>query len=226
MRITPGAAPAFALITVLTTLLALGGCGQRSILMLEESGMKNLERGRYAEAASDFEESIDRSPGRYESRVGMGRALLALDRPRHARDHLEVAHTLFPDRDAAVGLLAEAMHRGGDTGAAMRFLRERAEERQSPVDWVRFGRFAARTGDADTAERALLTAARIDGGVSVEPQFALAEFYAAIGDEPRAIKRLRMASWLDAGDQRVIGMIRDLGGTPGPTFVQVPAERE
>ena len=226
MRTLPGAATLFALLVSLLVTVALTGCGQRSVLMLEESGLRNLDRGNYAMAVEDFEEAVDRSPGRYESRVGLGRAYLAVGKPREAREQLEVAHTLAPERDYTSALLAEAMHRSGDTAAAARFLRERAEERQTPEDWVRYGRFAARTGDADTAERAMLTGARIDRGMSLEPQVALAEFYSALGDETQAIERLRMASWIDPTNERVVALARELGQTPGPTFARIPNERE
>lgn len=206
--------------------LLAGGCGKRSVLMAEDSGQRNLARGNYDTAAADFQEALDQSPGRFESRLGMGKALLALGKPREAREQLEVAHTLRPESGEAIDLLAEAMHGAGEFNAMTRYLRELAEQRQGVMDWVRLGKWTARIGDADSAERALITAARIDRGQTVEPQFELARFYAAIGDDDRAMRRLRMALYIDPADQRVRDMIRELGATPGPTFAMPPVERE
>ena len=69
-----------------------------------------------------------------------------------------------------------------------------------------------------------MTAARLDGGQTVEPQIALADFYLAAGDEEKAIRRLRMALGIDAENEIAIDKLRSLGEIPGPSFALTPEE--
>src|SRR5205823_861758 len=83
--------------------------------------------------------------------------------------------------------------RAGGREDAFRLLRSVADGRGLPADHIRLGRFLALAGDADGAEHSLKQAARIDGGKTIEPQMALADFYHQIGDKQSELKRLRMA---------------------------------
>lgn len=208
----------------LAALLLTAGCAQRSIPAVERSGDWAMDRADYATAAEEYGEVVERSPGRSHSRVGLGKALLELDRPAEARPHLEVAIQQRPNDPQVAELLAESMLGSGDVDAMRRFLRARANASADAADYILLGRFAARAGDVDEAERALKTAARLDRGMTVEPQLALADFYTSVGDNEAALDRLAMALWIDPLSTDIQERIRAMGETPGPTFARRPAE--
>jgi hypothetical protein len=79
-------------------------------------------------------------------------------------------------------------------------------------------------GDADGAEHALLTAAKIDGGKTAAPQIALADFYRSIGDKKAEIVRLRNALYLDPKNPEIPKRLRELGEIPGPSLAMPPEE--
>src|SRR5690606_29227347 len=107
--------------------------------------------------------------------------------------------------------LARAYFETGRTDDLYRFLRGLTEARARVEDYIRLGEYAARLGDPDGAEHALLTAAKIDKGQTVAPQLALARFYRTIGDNANALKRYRMAYYLDPKDEAIARAIRELG---------------
>jgi len=204
---------------------ALAGCeGPRSLRMVERSGDHAMRYGDYETAAMEYGEVVERRPENWRARVAYGEALLELDRAAEAREQLEVAATIRPEDIDILELLAEAMLESGDADAMATTLRRRAEDTNTVGDWLRLGIFLRRSGDLDGAERALLTAARIDRGENVEPQLALASVYREAGDDDRAVDRLRMAHYVAPEDPRVVEAIRSYGEIPGPTFARVPTE--
>ncbi len=205
--------------------LALGACQQRALHMVEASGERAMERGDYVTAANEYAEVVDQRPGRWQARVELAKALLEMDRPAEAREQLEVAYTVEPEHEEVLNLLAEAMLASGDVDAMTTELRQRARVRNTVGDWMRLGIFLQRAGDFDNAEQALLTAARLDEGESVGPQMALASLYREAGDDEAALRRLRMALYLDPSNERVQQSIRSYGEIPGPTYALVPDER-
>lgn len=206
--------------------LSAPACNQRALHMVEASGERAYERGDYELAATEFGEVVDRRPGRWNARVELARALMALDKPAEAREHLEVAYTIQPENEEVLTLLADAMLASGDVGAMTRELRQRASTRNTVGDWMRLGIFLQRAGDFDEAERALLTAARLDAGRTIQPQMALASLYREAGDDAEALRRLRMALYLDPANEKVSEAIRSYGEIPGPTFAIVPIEQD
>jgi Flp pilus assembly protein TadD len=211
---------------VLLAPVVLAGCQQRALHMVEASGERAMERGDFKTAADEYSEVIERRPGRWTARVELAKALLAMEMPAEARENLEVAYTVEPENEEVLNLLAEAMLESGDVGAMTTELRQRARTRNTVGDWMRLGIFLQRAGDLDGAEQALLTAARIDGGRSAPPQMALASLYREAGDEASALRRLRMALYVEPGSEKVQQAIRSYGEIPGPTYVLVPEERE
>jgi len=206
--------------------IVLASCQQRALHMVEASGERAMDRGDYVTAANEYSEVVDRRPGSWRARVELAKALMAMDRPAEARENLEVAYTVEPENEEVLNLLAEAMLESGDVGAMTSELRQRALTRNTVGDWMRLGIFLQKAGDLDGAEMALLTAARIDGGRSVGPQMALASLYREAGDELAALRRLRMALYIDPENQKVQQAIRSFGEIPGPTYVLVPEEWE
>jgi tetratricopeptide (TPR) repeat protein len=216
--------PMTALLLV-TGLMATTGCQQRAVHMIEASGDRAMARDNYALAADEYRLVIDRRPGRWDARVKLAEALLEMGEPERAREQLEVAYTLRPTDAEILDLLATAMLASGDVEAMARELRFAAEESGRAADWYRLGVFLARAGDDDAAERALLTAARLDGGERVAFQRGLAEFYRAVGNDDRALERYRMALYLDPESEEIQQEIRAMGHVPGPTFALLPRER-
>ncbi|MGP1273668.1 MAG: tetratricopeptide repeat protein [Phycisphaerales bacterium] len=206
--------------------LALTACNTVSVIALEEQAHRASERQQYDTAAAKYRQALEQSPGRVHSRVGLGKTLLKMDQPREARRNLELALAARPDDAEILDLLAESMVRSGDNEAMYRLLRGRAEQRNAVADWMRLGKFAAQAGDADVAENALMTAATLDRGQNPEPQIALADFYESIGAEEQALRRLRMALYLEPGDLALQDRIRAMGETPGPTFALQPVEQQ
>ena len=102
----------------------------------------------------------------------------------------------------------------------------RARETQAVEDYLRLGLYDLRAGDADSAERALVTAAKLDAGQTPGPQLALATFYETVGDETLAVRRLRMALYTDIENREAIERLRAKGHIPGPTFALPPIELE
>lgn len=202
----------------------LAGCQGRSVLKAEQDGIHHNSVGEYAQAEQDFAYTLDKSPGRVPSRLGMGKALMAQGKASQARPHLETAYSIEPNNDEVIDLLAEAMLKDGKPDEMTRLLKGRAEERQTVKEWVRYGKWAAKANDADGAENAYITAARIDKGQTVEPQIGLANLYEQVGDPDRAIQRLRMALYLRPQDIVIRSKLAALGANPAESFAIVPAE--
>lgn len=212
------------LLAALAATAATACNGPRAIHMVEASGQHAYKHGDYEKAANEFAEVVERRPGNWQARLNLAKALLELGHPAAARENLEVAFAVKPENEQILNLLAEAMLASGDVGAMTVELRQRAQTRNSVGDWMRLGIFLQKAGDFDEAEQALLTAARLDAGRSVEPQMALASLYREAGDEEEALTRLRMALYIDPANERVQEAIRSYGQIPGPTYVLAPVE--
>lgn len=206
--------------------LTLGACAQqRAVHRIEISGDRAADRGDYELSADEYREVIDRRPNRWDVRRKLAQSLLDLDRPAEAREQLEVAYTIRPTNPEVLDLLATAMLESGDVESMTRELRFAAEESGRAADWYRLGVFLSRAGDDDSAESALKTAARLDGGEDAVFQTALARFYESVGDDAQALERYRMALYLAPDDENIQNAVRAMGRIPGPTFGLVPKER-
>ncbi len=214
-------------LAMLGAAIAVPACAQqRSIQAVRQSGDWAFDRGQYELALQEYTEVAERHPSDWRNRLNLGKTLLVLNRPAAAKEHLAIAETLRPQNEEIVDLLAQAMLESGDRDGLFRFLRARVEQRRTEQDYQRLGYFAMKAGDADEAEKALITAARLNRGQTIAPQLALADFYMSIGDESRAMKRLRMALYIEPANQKVQDKIRALGEVPGPSFAVAPEELE
>ena len=214
-------------ICLISLFLALPGCKnqQRALHMVERSGEHAYKIGDYATAAQEWREVVDRRPGMWDARVWLARSYLALGEPKKAREQLEVAYTIKPLNVEVLELLATAMLQSEDFDSMASQLRQVAEDTQTVSNWMRYGTFLQAAGDYDTAETALLTAARIDRGVNIQPQLALASLYRTAGDDKKAITRLRYALYIEPENKTVLDALRSYGEVPGPTLAEPPAER-
>lgn len=207
------------------SLAACSGGGSRAPHMAFRAGDVALERGDFAAAVEEYRQVVDTQPWNWRARLQYSKALLGVGRARDAREQLEIAYTNQPKNPEVIAMLAEAMGASGDNEGAVRLLSTIAEERRRPEEWERLGRFAQRARDFDTAERAFLSAARGDAGLSAKYQLALYQFYNEVGREEEALQRLAMAHWLEPQNKQIELMIRELGAVPGPTFAIRPNEQ-
>lgn len=210
------------------TIASIGACQSgRPVHVAYAEAEAAFEKGEFDLATPDYEYVIERRPGSVEakkSRVKLARCYLFADRPAMAREQLEAARTQYPDDPAILDLMADTVIEVGDAESLHETLTTIARERNQPEDWRRLGRAMAAAGDMDEAERAFQRAAIVDRGHTLESQLALARFYQDIGDDENALKRLRMALYIDPSNEEVRALIRDYGAIPGPTYAIRPAE--
>lgn len=204
----------------------LAGCVQRPIAQIRADANTAYFDGRYDQAEPLYREVVDRRGGDALGHYELGRALLALDRAGEAREQMILAYNLEPANHTYFDGMADAYVAAGDEDGLFRALEHRIRDRGGVADYLAMGRYTERLGHADEAERAYLGAAEIDGGLTREPQEALASFYRAVGDRNAEVRRLRMVLWFDPTDEVVTTRLRELGEIPGPSFVLAPVGRE
>lgn len=225
------------LIAMAGLMVALAGCSERRALtVVRDSGDKAYRFQKYELARSEYEEVVERDPTDWEYRAKLGETLLLMNEPVAAREHLAVAYERLPDCGGLVNEgrrlrcerviddYARAMLASEAFDSLHAVLLERARETQAVEDYLRLGIYDLRAGDADSAERALITAANLDGGANPQPQLALATFYETVGDETQAVRRLRMALYADLENREANDRLRAKGFIPGPTFALPPIE--
>ncbi len=156
---------------VLALTLAAGGCQNGpSINALGIYGDNALAAGNYAEAVGYYEQYVDRRPLDPEGRYKLATAYLGDNRPSMAREQFIYGFELRDYDDRFIEGTADALVEMGQQDELFKLLRNRAQESQAIEDYIRLGRFSARVGDADEAEQALLFAAKLDQGMTIEPQ--------------------------------------------------------
>lgn len=211
----------------LALIVALTSCtGQRSLLRVRQDGDKAYERQEYAKSAQDFREYVDRKPGDTDGHYKLGRALLVLGQSEEASEHLRIAYDNDPTREEHLREFSRALFESGHTPELLRMLKVRAADTGAVSDYLLLGYYAARSGDPDEAQTALLTAARIDRGRTVEPQLALAGFFESLGDISKAKERLRMALYIEPSNPEIAVRLRSLGEIPGPSLALRPPEMD
>ena len=213
------------LATTALLIVATAGCAtQRQLPNVRASGNQAYYSGDYARALPNYQEYVNRKPEDVQGRVDLARTLLALDRASEAREQLVIAYDREPDHPEVADLLARAMVEAGDPDRAERFLGNRAREGGRWEDYVLLGRYNTLVGKPDEARVALVTASRLAGREHIEPQIALADMFASVGDQQREIERLRMALWIDRDNPEVYRRLRSLGQIPGPTLALPPMD--
>ncbi|MGP1272681.1 MAG: tetratricopeptide repeat protein [Phycisphaerales bacterium] len=212
---------------MLSLAVALAGCeSQPSPQTLKYRGDLAMEKRDYATAVEWYQQYFQRIPVDAEARYSLGTAYLGLGQPAMAREEFILGMETDTDVTPYIEGIASALVAMGQRDELFRLLRRQAEQTRNPDDFIRYGKFAALVGDIDVAEEALLTAARIDEGRTLEPQLALADLYRSIGDGPRELSRLRMALFIDPENEEISARIAELGEVAGPAFVLQPVERQ
>jgi len=212
-------------ITAFLTLAALGGCAsQRALPAVREAGDRAFRHQQFEVALSNYQEYLAREPGDPAVQLAMARALIECGRPAEAVEHAQLAYDQRPSQNEYIETLARALFESDHKEEMTRLLQSVADNRGLPDDFIRLGRWAAKCGDADGAEHALKQAATADGGRTVGPQLALADFYHTLGDRTGELRRLRMALWCSPNSNEIKSRIRGLGEIPGPSVVLRPDE--
>jgi Flp pilus assembly protein TadD len=213
-----------AVLTLAVIAVAVGtGCQTDTpVHVLRERGDFQFEQNRYAEAADNYRQIVERYPGDWKAQYKLGLSLLETGDLVEARNALEVAYTRQPNDLDVVDALAEVMYRQRDDAYLFAFLRQRAERTQSVRSYLRLAEYSRALGDPDSAVVAVDTAIEIDDGQSVDPYIAAAELAMELQDDALALRRLRQAYGIDPRNERVNELIRELGEVPGPTLVLPP----
>lgn len=209
---------------VLALAATLTGCGERPLHIVRSDGEFAYKTGNYEKAQADFGEFVRRKPEEHEVRYELAKAYIAGGQARQAIEELTVCLDVKPLNDDYMDAMAQALYDAGDRDALAARLRQNASERGRVSDYIRLGTWSAKVGNADEAKEALLTAAKIDGGNTLKPQLALADFYGSVGDKRNQLRRVRMAYFIDPTNADVIRRAGELGEKPGPTFALKPEE--
>jgi len=206
-------------------LLVLVSCGtKRPLHIILSDGEFAYKTGQYDKAIADFGEYVERKPEAHEARYELALSYLGAGEPRKAVEELNICLDVKPLNDDYLNAYAKALYEAGERDALSAKLRQYASERGRVSDYIRLGEWSAKLGNADEAKEALLTAAKLDQGMHVAPQLALADFYASVGDRKSEVRRVRMAYFIDPASKAVLDRVAALGETPGPTFPLKPEE--
>ena len=215
----------------LAATMLLAGCAGQTQKIFEptdysyrQRGDAAFEEGNVELARTNYIQYNQMAPGRAEIYHKLAICNDRLGRSDEALQNYRLAGDLEPDNDLYVESLAQALVDANEFEEAYELLRWRTEQPGLSSDYIRLGRFTLKMGDADEAETALRTAARIDGGRTIEPHLALAEFYRSIGDSESELLRLKMALFVDLTNEQVNTRLRELALIPGPTLAIIPEE--
>lgn len=218
-----------ALLTAVAGGSLVGGCsssGHRPLHAMEHDGDVRYDVHNYAEAADHYQQYVDVMPNNAEIRYKLGRCYLETGDYRQAKHNLQVAYDLKPDTEEYIDAYAEALMRAGENEQLAAFLTKVVNERGRASDYLRLGEYGRKIGNADDAASALITAAKLDGGVTPKYQLALAAFYKQVGDRAHEVERLRMAYYLVPNNEYVKTRGAELGEIMGPTWALRPLEQD
>lgn len=209
-------------LVLLASFIALAGC-QANPQPYIDTGDKALAVGNYNRAAADYEKALEMRPDMAAVRNSLARAYIGQGKYLEGAEMAKGAYAQRPDVPAYADTVAEALLLAGRNDEMFRFLRQNAADRGRVDDWIRLGRYSQRAGDPDSAQTALLTAARIDDGRTPDPQIALFDLYSALGQSDKAMQRLRMAYYIDPQSSLVRNRLTQQNITPGQGFGLKPA---
>jgi tetratricopeptide (TPR) repeat protein len=196
----------------------------RPLPLVKREAEHALSFRNYDKAAADFGEYLNRKPDANDVRVNLGKAQLGLGNARDAAANFATALDVDPQNDEILELYTRALWEAGEKEQLQAFLARAASERGRASDYLRIADYSQRLGLPDESLTALITAAKIDGGRSVDVQLAIADFYKGVGKRSEMVKRLRMAYFLQPENPEVLARIREAGEISGPTFAIAPSE--
>jgi len=177
--------------------------GTRPLHILRSRGDALATGGDYASALVEYKEYVERKPDDVKVRAKLADAYMKTDQPSMAREQWFQCMRVQPDNDDYLDGYAESLYATGQREELIEFLTVQTRERGGPRDYMRQGKISARLGNVDEAQNALLTAAKLDGGRTIGPQLALADFYRSLNDSQNEVARLRMALYLEPNNQAI-----------------------
>jgi tetratricopeptide (TPR) repeat protein len=212
----------YAALAVVVYLSGSGCQAERNLDLVREMGDRHYDRAEYNEALADYQEYIKRRPDGVDVRYSLAMTYLKSGQPQLAREQFYQCLAVHPDNQDYAKGLAEALLACNEREELITFLTREARDRGRPGDFLRLGHYELLLGNIDEAKLAMITAAKLDGGKSIEPQLELANLYHSVGDKQSELKRLRMALYIEPRNEEVRKRIRDLGEVPGPSYALVP----
>jgi len=215
---------------LLAAMLTVAGCGP-SVYTLRQHGLRHYEADRYDQARRAFERVIEHEPSDPAANYHLGLLALRNDDASEARNHLEIAYTLYepqasppPHMPRLLDALAEAMYREGERRQVIAFTEQAIDRFGTLRDYLRKAEFLARLGDHDSALTAYRSAIEIAEPGDAAAHLALADFYESLGDRGRAINTLKRAYRVDPDNKRTADRLRAYGIVPGPTLPDADPE--
>ncbi len=191
-------------------------------VVLQRDGDHAFEWGRYEEAASYYEQIIDREPGDSKAQEMFGRCVLAMGEPARAVDAFQIAVARRPGDRELLLLLSQAQFDAGQYDQAFELVRTWALDNGDSGAWTQLARFAMQTGDPDTARQAIERAIEADPTGSADPYLVAADLEESLGNTSQALRRLRQAHGIELRNQAILDRLRAYGEVPGPTLVLPP----
>lgn len=207
-------------------LLLAAGCVPNA--MLRRQGMEAFEAGDVNWADNRFSYAVRQDATDWKSQYYLGRVRIMQNRPLEAALHLEKALSLRdhdPETQDILDALAEALYMQGQPVRLHAMLKKAVYDYGTIRDYLRQGRYLAKTGDADGAKVAYRKAAKFAPAKDPEPFLEIADYYESMGDRQNTIDALRRAYAASPGSRRISARLRQYGIVPGPT-VGLPPEGE
>jgi tetratricopeptide (TPR) repeat protein len=167
-------------------------------------------RGKYAEAAEQFQKSIDRAPGLYDEYTNLGAALDELGRDEEAEKALSKSLELRPTPRALNSMGAMRAYQKRDEEAAAYYKRAIAMDASDYVYFENLADSSRRLGRVREANAAYRKAMDMALAVLKEnprmghPRAYVAYIAARLGDRKRAEDEIAQALQLSPGETKVI----------------------
>ncbi len=215
-------------LTLLATIsVANVGCATKtSNPSLRDQGQRAYIRAEYDLAIDYYTQLIERKPEDPEANIWLGKCYLKTQQYQRARTHFTVAYAqawIGVEKPYEIaGYLAESIALDNDPEALFALLKDRVDLNGQPRDYIRWGDYAARFNDPDSAETAYRVDCQLLGGTSVEPYVKLAALYEQIGRTDSAVQRLRQAYGIDPTNEEVIRRLSVYESVLGPTLALPP----
>ncbi len=211
---------------LLALVMVVSTVGCETNVALRGQGISAMERGDLQTARQRFARAVERKPQDYRAQYHLGVVELELGNALAAELALERALELRPnDPELTPDILdhlAEAMYQRGRVDTLHSWLAGIADRYGKSRDYVRQGRYLAKTGDIDAAKVAYRKAMRFAEGREIEPYLEAADFFESIGDVPAAIEVLRQAYYYWPDYPGLGNRFRKFGVVPGPTVAAEP----
>jgi len=206
-------------------LLFAVGCGYNARYE-KKLGEDEMARGNYTAARDIFFEVTQHERYDWEGHYLLGLSYLELGQPTRAETVLRQALAVQGDSQERtpkiLDALAQSMFDQNHLDELHAFLRAQIDRYGTWQDYARQARFLAKAGDIDGAALAYRKAAYFSKNRDENIYIEMADFYEALGDQPRAVQALKWAYWINPQHTALPERFRRLGLVPGPTLREEP----